>query len=106
MTLKRPRDKGTQFETKVANTGFDYGYDEDHCFRMPASSPYDIKVVGSTGRVINALAAKADYGQALVTIPLNDFFHLLSNHGDSAHIECKRLAKIALHSIYEDKFPR
>ena len=61
---------------------------------------------GAAGRTIEALVARENYGQALATIPLRDFLHLLAEHGDSAHIECKHLARIALHSIYEGKFSR
>jgi hypothetical protein len=98
-----PRQKGTRFETAVVNRGLDYGL---NIRRMPPGCRYDIHVWGSTGRTIEALAAKQNYGPALVTIPLDDFFHLLKEHGDAAHIECKSLKKIALHSIYQDKFRR
>jgi len=97
-----PRQKGTRFETFVVNKGReDYGLDIS---RMPASSRYDIAVRGSTGRTIEALVAKENYGQPLATITLSDFFHLLEAHGDNAHIECKSLKRIALHGIYEEKF--
>jgi hypothetical protein len=95
------RQKGTTFETFVVNEGKDYDLDIS---RMPASSRYDINVRGNTGRVIEALVAREDYGSPLVTIPLRDYFHLLQEHGDSSHIECKRLKRIALHGIYEGKF--
>jgi len=102
VTLKRPKDKGTKFETFIVNTGAsDYGLD---IARMPASSRYDIAVRGSTGRTIEALVAKENGGPALATITLADFFHLLQAHGDNAHIEAKHLARIFLHGIYEEKF--
>ncbi len=99
--MKRPKDKGTKFETFVKRTLQDYGLDAE---RTPASSRHDITVRGSTGRTIHALAAQANYGPPLVTIPLRDFAHLLASHGDNAHIECKRLAAIALHTTFTDKF--
>ena len=96
------KQKGTKFETEVVNMGEgDYGLD---IYRMPASARYDIAVRGSTGRIIETLVTRPDYGQALATMRLRDFFHLLQEHGDHAHIECKRLAKVSLHSIFEDKF--
>jgi hypothetical protein len=101
--LKRPKDKGTAFETWVVNRGKDRGLD---IYRTPASSRYDIEVRGNTGRTIDALVTRPDYGHALATIRLDDLLHMLQEHGDGAHIECKRLAKVALHSIFEDKFSR
>jgi len=96
-----PRQKGTKFETFVVNESKEYGL---AAHRMPASSRYDINVRGNTGRVIQALVAREDYGAPLATIPLRDFLHLLASHGDGANIECKRLKRIALHGIYQSKF--
>ncbi|RPJ20462.1 MAG: hypothetical protein EHM35_19440 [Planctomycetaceae bacterium] len=96
-----PKQKGTKFETEVVNLGKAYGLNIE---RTAASTRYDVRVNGSTGRIINALVTRPDYGQALASIPLRDFFHLLSEHGDAAFIECKRLKKVALHRIYEEKF--
>lgn len=97
------KKKGTGFETDIVNRGLDYGLD---IFRKEAGNRYDIEVRGSTGRTIEALVARADRGKALVTIRLDDFFHILQEHGDNAHIEAKRLARVALHSIFEEKFGR
>ena len=99
--LKRPKDKGTRFETFVTSVLLGYGLEAK---RMPASSRYDIGVRGSTGKTIEVLVAKENNGKALATIPLSDFAHLLQQHGDNAHIECKHLARIALHGIYQSKF--
>ncbi len=95
------RQKGTRFETDLVDRAKDFGLD---AYRMPASSRYDIQIRGGTGRNIDALATRPDYGQALVTVRLADFYHLLSEHGDGAHLEAKRLAKVAIHSIFSDKF--
>jgi hypothetical protein len=103
MTLKRPKDKGTRFETWTENQALDHGLDAK---REDAGNRWDITVRGSTGHTIEALVTRPNYGQAMATIRLHDFFHLLAAHGDSAHIECKRLAKVAVHSIFEDKFPQ
>ena len=96
-----PKQKGTTFETWLVNSGKDLAMDIS---RMPASSKFDIMVRGSTGRTIEALATRPDYGQTLVTIRWADFLHLLVNHGDNAHIEAKRYKKFAHHSIFEEKF--
>ncbi len=97
------KQKGTKFETWCANMALDRGLTAK---REPAGARFDITIKGSTGRTIEALVTRPDYGQALATIPYRDFLHLLMAHGDGAHVECKRLAKVALHSIYEDKFGR
>lgn len=81
--------------------GQDYGL-EMH--RQPASAAFDIFVRGNTGRVVEGLATRPDRGQWLVTIRLDDLFHILREHGDSAHIEVKRYARFALHTIFEKKF--
>ena len=92
MTLKRPKDKGTKFETWVTNQALDRGLAAK---REPAGAPWDITVQSQPAA--SSLVARENYGQALATIPLRDFLHLLAEHGDSAHIECKHLARIALH---------
>lgn len=102
MTLKRPKDKGTKFETWVTDACLSRGL---NTVREPAGAPWDVTVRGSTGRTIEALVARENYGKAMATVPLADFLHLIAEHGDSAHIECKHLARIALHGIYERKFP-
>ena len=96
-----PKAKGTRFETEIVNRAKDYGLD---AVREPASARWDVTVRGSTGRTIEALATRPDYGFPLVSIPLADFLHLLAAHGDSAHIECKRYKKMAHHSLYANKF--
>jgi hypothetical protein len=101
VTLKRPKDKGTRFETWTERYLQERGLDAK---REDAGNRWDITVRGSTGRTIEALAARENHGQALVTIRLADFAHLLAEHGDSAHIECKHLARIALHGIFQSKF--
>jgi len=98
-----PKAKGTGFETELVNRGHDFGLD---IFRTPPGKNYDIEVRGSTGRTIKALATRPDYGSTLVSIPLADFYHMLAEHGDGAHIEAKRYKRFALHTIFSDKFGR
>lgn len=96
-----PKKKGTGYETEVVSRGKDFGLD---IFRTSPGMPYDVEVRGNTGRIIEALTARADRGRSLVLIPLDDLFHMLAEHGDGAHIECKRYARVSLHTIYERKF--
>jgi len=98
-----PRKKGTGFETETVNEAKEYGLD---AFRLEQGSPYDIEVRGSTGRVIEALVTRPDRGESLATIRTKDLLHILAEHGDNAHIECKRYARFALHTIFEYKFGR
>jgi len=93
--------KGTKFETEVVNLGKEYGLDIE---RKGTGERVDIRVNGSTGRTIQALVTRPDYGLALAAIPLRDLFHLLRSHGDNAQIECKRYARFSHHSIFEEKF--
>jgi hypothetical protein len=101
MTLKRPKDKGTRFETSTERFLQALGLDAK---REDAGNRWDITVRGSTGRTIEALVARENYGPPLATIRLRDFAHLLAAHGDNAHIECKHLSRIALHGVFQSKF--
>jgi hypothetical protein len=96
-----PRKKGTAYETEVVREIEGSGL---QATRTPAGSRYDISVKGGTGRTIDGLATRTDRGQSLVTIRLQDFIHLLTSHGDAAHIECKRYKSFAHHTIFESKF--
>ena len=98
-----PRKKGTGFETDVVNKANAAGLEAT---RTPAGTVYDIDIKGSTGRTIEALVTRPDRGRPLATIRLEDLFHLLREHGDKAHLECKRYARFSLHSIFEGKFGR
>jgi hypothetical protein len=97
-----PKQKGTGGEREVVLELRMRGID---AVREPASAAWDITVRGSTGRTINALATRPDHGRWLVTIPFEDFAHILAEHGDNAHIEVKRYARFALHTIFGKKFP-
>ena len=99
--MSKSRAKGTRLESDIRNAGLDLGLDIS---REPMGARWDLTVRGSTGRTIEALATRPDFGKTLVSIPLADFLHLLVSHGDSARIECKRYAKFAHHSIYTDTF--
>lgn len=96
-----PRKKGTAAEGEVVNRARGAGLT---AVRTPAGSTYDVQVQGSTGRTVNVLATRPDRGYWLVTITLDDLIHMLSQHGDAAHIEVKRYARFSLHSIFDKKF--
>ncbi len=96
-----PKQKGTGGEREVKNKAEDYGLEAT---RTPAGSRYDIDIRGSVGKHINVLATRPDNGTWLATIALSDLFHLLAEHGDSAHIEVKRYKRFAHHGIFSDKF--
>lgn len=96
-----PKQKGTGFETEFVNDATAAGL---RAVRTSAGAKYDVRITGSTGRVIAAIATRPDRGSTLVTIPMKDFFHLLANHGDNAIVECKRYKRFALHTIFNQKF--
>lgn len=116
MTLKRPKDKGTKFETEIVNDmntlwgGSTVG--GVYARRTPASSRYDIENVRPTNpgyEATNLLIAKADHGPRLVTMQWKDFTLMWGtvlgeSYDGPLHVEAKRLAKIGLHSIFSDKF--
>ena len=95
------KSKGTRFESDIVKAAQGYGLDAT---RTHAGSRYDVDIRGGTGRSIEGLATRPDHGQALVTIKLHDFLHLLASHGDGAHVECKRYKAFRHHAIFEEKF--
>ena len=110
------KQKGTKFETKIVNDLNDHFGGATvggvYAKRMPAGSRYDIYNVRPTNpgyTPTDILVAKADYGPPLVTLRWSDFLSLWGlamgeAYDGPLHIEAKRLAKIALHSIFEEKF--
>ena len=108
--------KGTKFETQIVNdlnTLFGYQVVGGvFAKRTPASSRYDIESVRPTNPEYyptDILVAKADYGPVLVTMRWDDFTSLWGiamgeSYDGPLHIEAKRLAKIGLHSIFQEKF--
>lgn len=102
MTLANPpKNKGTGGEREVLNALLDKGLEAR---RTSASSTFDIDVRGGTGRTLAVLCTRPDNGRWLATLSLDDLCHLLASHGDGAHIEVKRYAKFAHHTIWNKKF--
>lgn len=96
--MNRPRAKGTGGEREVKRFLEDgYGLIVD---RMPPSSPFDLRVHGSTGRTIKVLATRPDRGLWLATITLGDLGHLLEVHGDRAEVEVKRRRAFPQHTLW------
>lgn len=96
-----PRKKGTGGEREVLEKARAYGLNAE---RTAASSKFDIRVLGGTGKNIPVLATRVDHGQWLATCTLDDILHLLASHGDGAHIEVKRYKAMALHTLWKGKF--
>lgn len=98
------KQKGTGGEREVKRAAEAAGFTVD---RMPPSSIFDLRLHGKpsmAGRAVNALATRPDNGQWLVSIPLDEFLDLLGYRGYGAHVEVKRYARFALHTIYQSKF--
>jgi len=110
------KKKGTKFETEIVNdlnTSFgSQVVGGVFAKRTSAGKRYDIENVRPTNpgyEATNILVAKADYGPRLVTMQWKDFVMLWGiamgeSYDGPLHIEAKRLAKIALHTIFQDKF--
>ena len=110
-----PRKKGTTEETAIVNewNGYGFEYGNHPARRMPAGSRYDIHVDGLDGpHTVDVLMTRADRGERLVTMRFSDFMPLYSmatadwDTAPELHIESKRYARFALHSIFFNKFGR
>ena len=101
-----PRKKGTAGETELVGK---LAEEKLIVFRQPAGNVYDLGR-GGLDPAIEVLATRPDRGQWLVTLRLADFAELVKALDRSGkrklHIEVKRYAKVAIHTIYEGKFPR
>lgn len=103
-----PKKKGTGYETEVVNAALEAGFEAE---RRPAGHPYDVLIHGDPDgasvwprRVVEGLAMRPDRGGTLVSVRLEDFLFLLAQVGLPAHLECKRFARSAHHSIFAKKF--
>lgn len=101
-----PRKKGTGFETEVMRQ---LGW--PGLRRTPPGTNWDIELPGED--YFEVLATRPDRGRTLVTLPLTDFavlFDLYNNMVPGAQaglkIECKRYARLQVHTLYESKFSR
>jgi hypothetical protein len=103
------KKKGTGGETEVM-AKLNFGLADRDFRRTAPTLPYDVASVGWSP-AIDVLATRPDRGEWLVTVRLADFIMLLDafdrNHEpffQEVHVEVKRYARFALHSIFEGKF--
>jgi hypothetical protein len=99
-----PRSKGTSGEREVLRLLLPH---MPGLVRNPSSALVDLSAPGN-GFPLQVLATRPDRGRWLFTLGFEDFAALWdAGPGDGAvDIEVKRLARVALHGIYEQKFPR
>lgn len=106
------KKKGTGGETELLRLLADEGL---AFVRTPPTTTYDLtnEVPGRLELTpLEVLATRPDRGQWLVTMRLEDFAHLLRQSDANydgvweTHVEVKRYARFALHTIFESKFGR
>lgn len=106
-----PKKKGTGGETELKDLLHDArGHASFRVWTRTAPTlPYDLHGTGFPGLTqppIEALATRPDRGRWLVTIALDDFIDFLHSSDREVHVEVKRYARFALHTIFEKKFGR
>lgn len=103
------KKKGTGAETELVNI---FAEQDIPLKRTWPGMPYDmyrLDAETNNGGAVDLLATRPDRGQWLVTMRLDDFFDLLRQAEFVTvpiplHIESKRYARFALHTIFEKKF--
>ena len=105
-----PKKKGTGGETELLRLLEARGL---AFVRTPPTTPYDLTNADPNVLELSpleALATRPDRGEWLVTIRLDDFAELLLRSAEhfawETHIEVKRYARFALHTIWNSKFGR
>jgi len=73
--------------------------------RCAASCEWDLEILGENP--VEVLVTRPDFGRNLVTMRLDDFAALweAQTKKPGLRIECKRYAKMAHHTIFEDTYP-
>lgn len=102
------KQKGTGGETELVGE-LNGRFGPDTFRRSWANAAYDLYRVATEFphlQPVEALATRPDRGRWLVTVDLHDFMDLIEGHKLPVHIEVKRYARFALHTIFEQKFPR
>lgn len=113
--MSKQRQKGTREETAIVNEWNDYFGVSHHARRMPAGSRYDVHVDGFSDPEIappvDVLVTRADKGERLATLRFKDLMTLWSEANTGGyelapelHMESKRYARFALHTIFFTKF--
>lgn len=95
-----PKKKGTAGETELLRVLSLPGL-----VRTPPTTSYDLARPG-LAPPIEVLATRPDHGEWLMTMRMEDFLHLLGDDECELHIEVKRYARFALHTIWNSKFGR
>jgi len=99
------KKKGTAEETAVVRAWQD-AVGAQFVRRTSPGTNYDVLVDGnSVCEPIEALVTRPDRGQRLYTLREADFISLVAGSPRPVHIEVKRYARFALHTIFEKKFP-
>lgn len=110
--MSKERQKGTAEETRIVNAWNEW-ICRDVARRNPAGAPWDVTVEmrqpSPSLDPIQVLSTRADRGEPLYTLRETDFIGLVdaasSIMGDKPiHIESKRYARFALHTIFFSKF--
>lgn len=112
--MSASKQKGTGGETELRKLLEDYGL---LFVRTPASSDYDLTNARPDRmelEPLEVLATRPDRGEWLMTMRLEDFAMLLEATAANpwspgvieTHIEVKRYARFALHTIWNKKFGR
>lgn len=106
-----PKRKGTAEETSIVRRWNEWA-GRIIARRTAASSTFDILVQDGEAihEPIEVLSTRADRGQRLYTLREDDFLTLWGAYEFArhtpVHIESKRYARFALHTIFEKKFGR
>jgi hypothetical protein len=101
-----PKQKGTGGELEVVHSAQALGLAAE---RTSPGMNYDVRVHSARDTdvaFIDVLATRPDRGRWLATVNMDDLFALMALTRTGGHVEVKRYARFALHSLFEEKFPR
>ena len=100
------KQKGTAEETAIVGTWL-LKHPGVAVYRTSPGMPYDVVVSGDDPIwQIDVLSTRPDRGTRLYTLRESDFMDLWALSQPEVHIESKRYARFALHTIFEGKFGR
>jgi hypothetical protein len=103
----RPKAKGTGGETELRKKLEELGVPTR---RTSAGCRWDLEKVSTSPLetdTLEVLATRPDHGRWLVTLSLEDFASLyLGDYYPTLHIESKRYARFAHHTLFENEIGR
>jgi hypothetical protein len=102
------KQKGTGEETAIVNRINEFD-GRSRARRAPNGAHYDVHVDTAGDacyEFIDVLSTRADRGERLVTLRFEDFLDIWAYSALGLHIESKRYARFALHTIFFSKFGR